>query len=189
VKIGTLVHALVRAIPGGKNTTRGRKIQVSSDRQERLLCGSLAGECDGDAALLAGLEGAGALAATRPPARRTAVRADRTGHGRRGWGARVHVGLVRELPPQRGGGRPQALLRACDIVCLWPPTLGGADQLKITVNSTGEQLEQSVHVSTRLYRKFEYRSTSVLLLVTTEPDSCERWHRMSQSTLGTQVRC
>eukprot|EP01043_Picozoa_sp_COSAG02_P025818 COSAG02_NODE_1464_length_12487_cov_122.573297_7_plen_229_part_00 len=59
---------------------------------------------DDDAALLAGLEGAGALAATRPPARRVAVRADRTGRGRRGgWGARV--GLARELPPQHGVGR------------------------------------------------------------------------------------
>ena len=41
---------------------------------------------DGDATLLAGIEGAGALAATRPPARRVAVCADRTGRGRRGAG-------------------------------------------------------------------------------------------------------
>ena len=35
------------------------------------------------ATLLAGLEGEGALAATRPPAQRTAVRTDRTAHRRR----------------------------------------------------------------------------------------------------------
>ena len=54
------------------------------------------------------LVGAGALAATRPPAWRMAVRADRTARGRRGQSARV--GPARELPPQRVVGRPPALL-------------------------------------------------------------------------------
>jgi hypothetical protein len=52
--------------------------------------------------------GVGAVAATRPPARRTAMRPVWAVRGAGRRGARVE--LVRELPPQRGVGRWPAVL-------------------------------------------------------------------------------
>ena len=55
------------------------------------------------------LEGVGAVAATRPPARRTAVRTDRTARARGEARGRAKRGAW-ELPPQRDVGRRQLLL-------------------------------------------------------------------------------
>ena len=64
------------------------------------MTGEMTGKTRDDGAAPPALEGAGEVAATRPPARRVAAHAIWAARGRREVGARV--GLVRELPPQRG---------------------------------------------------------------------------------------
>ena len=76
------------------------------------MTGKMTGKTRDDGAAPPALEGAGEVAATRPPARRMAVRADRTARGRRGaeCKGRARAGAAAAACRRAPAGAPAAVV-------------------------------------------------------------------------------